>query len=66
MRILVNGERKELKDRGTVLDLLVTMGLGTTPVAVERNHDIIPRAVHATTELADGDEVEVVHFVGGG
>ena len=66
MRISVNGEHRDLADRATVRDLLVAMGLDLVPVAVERNHDIVPRAMHASTELVDGDAVEVVHFVGGG
>ena len=66
MRISVNGEDRVLAERATIRDLLVAMGLDLVPVAVERNHDIVPRASHATTELAEGDAVEVVHFVGGG
>ena len=66
MRIEVNGEVHEIASQATVRDLLVDLGLGTTLVAVERNEEIVPRAEHATTRLADGDRVEVVHFVGGG
>ena len=66
MRIAVNGEPKEIAP-GTMLGaLLLELGLGTGPVAVERNREIVPRAEHATTPLHDGDELEVVHFVGGG
>ena len=46
--------------------LLVALGLGDTLVAVERNEEVVPRAQHESTELAEGDRVEVVHFVGGG
>jgi thiamine biosynthesis protein ThiS len=35
-------------------------------VAVERNGEVVPRARHADVELADGDVIEIVHFVGGG
>ena len=66
MRVEVNGEVREIGARATVRDLLVELGLGETLVAVERNEEIVPRAQHATTSLADGDRVEVVHFVGGG
>jgi len=66
MRIEVNGEARDVPDRTTVLALLETLGLAATPVAVERNREIVPRAKHASTELADGDALEVVHFVGGG
>ncbi|MBX3248837.1 MAG: sulfur carrier protein ThiS [Myxococcales bacterium] len=66
MRIVLNGEPREVADAMTIRELLVELGLGDTLVAVERNEDIVPRAAHATTSLAEGDAVEVVHFVGGG
>ena len=62
----MNGEKREVAERATVTALLEALGRGTTRVAVERNGEIVPRARHAATELADGDKVEVVHFVGGG
>jgi len=66
MRIEVNGEAREVSAELTVRGLLELLGLGDTLVAVERNEEIVPRAEHGTTPLADGDRLEVVHFVGGG
>jgi sulfur carrier protein len=66
MRISVNGESREFDDALTVRDLVIQLGLGDVPVAVERNREIVPRAAHEHTTLRDGDELEVVHFVGGG
>ncbi len=66
VQIEVNGEKRELAEHATVTALLEALGLGATLVAVERNGEIVPRARHAATELADGDKLEVVHFVGGG
>jgi len=66
MRILVNGEPKDVPGTPTVLDLLTQLGLGDRPVAVERNAEIVPRAQHGQTALAEGDTLEVVQFVGGG
>lgn len=66
MRLVVNGEETEAADGTTVRDLLVRLGLGGGLVAVERNGEVVPRAEHASTALADGDRLEVVHFVGGG
>lgn len=66
MRIEVNGEPREVAQRTTVRELLVALGLGDTLVAVERNHEIVPRASHQSTEVEDGDRLEIVHFVGGG
>lgn len=66
MRIAVNGEPREIAPDTTLSGLLRELGMTSGPVAVERNHEIVPRAEHATTRLHDGDELEVVHFVGGG
>lgn len=66
MRIEVNGEAREIEAGTTVASLLALLGLSGTLVAVERNREIVPRARHAEQTLADGDRLEVVHFVGGG
>ncbi|MEH3022440.1 MAG: sulfur carrier protein ThiS [Pseudomonas oryzihabitans] len=66
MQILLNGESLELPDGTTVADLLVRLELTGRRVAVERNLDIVPRSQHATTALAEGDQLEVVHAIGGG
>jgi sulfur carrier protein len=66
MRIEVNGEPQNVAPDITVSVLLQTLGVGDGPVAVERNRRIVPRAEHANTRLTEGDQLEVVHFVGGG
>jgi len=66
MRVVLNGEDHELTSGLTVRQLVEALGLGLGPVAVEVNQAVVPRAEHATSVLADGDKVEVVHFVGGG
>ena len=66
MRIEVNGEPREVNEGTTVLELLKVLGTSDGPVAVERNQIIVPRAKHAATRLSDGDQLEVVQFVGGG
>jgi sulfur carrier protein len=66
MQIAVNGEPTEVPSGTTVRELLVRLGLGEQLVAVERNEQVVPRAEHPATALAEGDRVEVVHFVGGG
>ncbi len=65
MRLVVNGEDFVAEEGLTVAALLGRLALGG-PVAVERNGEVVPRAEHPTTVLAEGDKVEVVHFVGGG
>ena len=66
MRLVVNGEPREVSEGLTVRGLIELLDLGRGPVAVERNGDVVPRAEHAATVLADADVIEVVHFVGGG
>lgn len=66
MRIEINGEPREVQEGLTIGVLLETLGLSERPVAVERNADIVPRAHHASTQLHEGDKLEVVQFVGGG
>jgi thiamine biosynthesis protein ThiS len=66
MSIEVNGERREMPDGATVADLLALLNLAAPKVAVERNLEIVPRSAWATTPLAAGDRLEVVHFIGGG
>jgi sulfur carrier protein len=66
MQVTVNGEVREVPQGLTVRGLVVLLGLGDGPVAVERNRDVVPRAVHHTTGLEEGDVLEIVHFVGGG
>lgn len=64
--IVLNGEPQTVADGRTVADLLQQLGLDPRQVAVERNRDIVPRAEHGRTVLAEGDQLEVVTFVGGG
>jgi sulfur carrier protein len=66
MLITVNGDSREVDPGTTVRSLLEQLGLTSGPVAVERNREVVPRAEHETTALAEGDVLEVVHFVGGG
>ena len=62
----VNGEPRTLAPGATVADLVAGLGLGPRRVAVELNRTVVPRAEYGATPLADGDAVEVIHFVGGG
>lgn len=66
MKITLNGEPKEVPNSLSVRALVELEGLGAGPVAVERNGDVVPRKEHATTPIAEGDVIEIVHFVGGG
>lgn len=66
MKLTVNGELREVPDGLTVRGLVEHLGLTEGPVAVEKNREVVPRAEHASVALADGDVIEIVHFVGGG
>ncbi|MCA4920331.1 MAG: sulfur carrier protein ThiS [Roseomonas sp.] len=64
--ISVNGETRQMPQGATVAALLAAIGLDTRKVAVERNEEIVPRSTYATIALAEGDRLEIVHFIGGG
>ncbi|MFG0381897.1 sulfur carrier protein ThiS [Pseudomonas sp. zbq_18] len=66
MLIQLNGQSYELPDGATVADLLVRLEAVGKRVAVELNLDIVPRSQHGTTVLHEGDQLEVVHAIGGG
>ena len=65
MRLTVNGEER-VEAAKDVAALVATLGFDRSKVAVERNLAIVPRSLWAATPLADGDRIEIVHFVGGG
>jgi thiamine biosynthesis protein ThiS len=64
--IIVNGEIREAASGATVTELLQALGIHGGRVAIERNLQILPRAVWGETSVADGDRYEIVQFVGGG
>ena len=64
--IQVNGEKKEIKERLSVAELLSELGVRSGRVVVELNRDVVARDAHEKIFLKDGDAVEIVHFVGGG
>lgn len=66
MRIKLNGESYESPDDITVAALLKQLGIEQPRVAVELNLDILPKDEYETTGLKEGDQLEIVHFVGGG
>jgi thiamine biosynthesis protein ThiS len=66
MKLIVNGEDREFSSDRTVSTLLVHLGMKPDRVAVELNHELIPRDRWDATQLSDGDKLEIVHFVGGG
>jgi thiamine biosynthesis protein ThiS len=63
--VVINGEARRAP-RGTLGDLLASLSLDARAVVVERNRSIVRRDRLASTALEEGDEIELVHFVGGG
>ena len=66
LRVVVNGDERRAPGPATVLDLLAHLGLDPRTVVVELNREIVRRPRLGETPLAEGDSVELVHFVGGG
>jgi hypothetical protein len=66
MQIMLNGAPYPLSPATSVSGLLAAIGLDLRKVAVERNEEIVPRSLYGETWLNDGDQIEIVHFIGGG
>ena len=66
MKIVVNGEAREIESGTTVARLIEALKMQPRFLAVERNFELVPRARHAECVLADGDQLEIVTLVGGG
>jgi thiazole synthase len=66
LSISVNGEKRRVATGTSVAGLAAELGLELARVAVERNFEIVPRSTLAEVAVEEGDEYEIVHFVGGG
>ena len=66
MDITVNGEEKRFDGPLTVAGLLAALELPARKIAVERNLEIVPKSRYGETAIMDGDQIEIVQFVGGG
>nr|WP_315589609.1 sulfur carrier protein ThiS [Sphingomonas psychrotolerans] len=64
--IVVNGEHKRVSAGLTIIQLAEQLGLVPEKIAVERNLEVVPRSTLGEVVVKDGDELEIVHFVGGG
>ena len=66
MNLTVNGELRCFETLPSLAALVSALGLDGRKVAIERNLEIVPRSAYGRTPLADGDRIEIVHFIGGG
>ena len=66
MKIVVNGENKELTEQTTLEELILQLGVRKETVVAEVNRQIIQMDKRPKIKLSDGDQVELIQFVGGG
>ncbi len=66
LSIQVNGETRRVSGGVTVAQMVSELGLDPLRVAVERNLEVVPRSQLGEVQVEDGDDYEIVHFVGGG
>jgi thiamine biosynthesis protein ThiS len=64
--LTINGDRREVPDGLTLATLLTHLGLDPRMVVVEQNRVIVRKTAIGEARVAAGDEIEIVHFVGGG
>jgi sulfur carrier protein len=66
LKVLVNGENKELTEQTTLEDLIQQLGVRKETVVAEVNRQIVQLDKRSGIQLTDGDQVELIQFVGGG
>ena len=66
LSIRVNGEHRRIPGATSVAEMINQLGLDPLRVAVERNLEVVPRSLLGRVMVEDGDDYEIVHFVGGG
>lgn len=66
MQLYINGEIKEIPLRMNLIGLLEHFSLPSERIAIELNEKVVRRKDWTSTEIKEGDRLEVIHFVGGG
>ena len=66
MKIALNGDPYAIEAPLTIAGLLTHLDIDPRSVAVERNYVVVKRDTYGTTPIEEGDQIEVVNFVGGG
>ncbi len=66
MQVTINDQVETFDGQLSVADLLARRQIEPVRVAVEINEDVVPRKTFAKTMISDGDQIEIVTFVGGG
>ena len=66
MQINLNGEKRIISNTTNLVSLLSELNIDPKKVAVEINLQIIPKSCFLDTKINEGDNIEIVHFIGGG
>jgi sulfur carrier protein len=66
MHIKINGKPHTLPAALSVAGLMQHLQVDAKQIAIERNREIVPRSKHAEVMVAEGDDIEIVRFIGGG
>ncbi|PWK14421.1 sulfur carrier protein ThiS [Tumebacillus permanentifrigoris] len=66
MKLIINGQEREIDHAQTLADVVAHFNLNERIVVIEHNLNIIPRELYTETVVVAGDKIEIVHFVGGG
>lgn len=66
MKIILNGKPHSVEDKQTVEQLVTALEISNQRIAIEINHELVPRSMFSSKTLCSGDEVEIVGAIGGG
>ena len=66
IQVRINGEHRRVAEGVSIAELVSELGLDPLRVAVERNLEVVPRSTLGDVKVEDGDDFEIVRFVGGG
>jgi thiazole synthase len=66
IHVTINGEARQFEAPLSLDSLLADLGIDPRKVALERNLEIVPRSTYGDVIVGDGDQLEIVHFIGGG
>ncbi len=66
MELLINGQKRAVRDGLTLEELVSELSIEGRPIAVELNFAVVPKDRYASTRLSEGDRLEIVSLVGGG
>jgi thiamine biosynthesis protein ThiS len=66
MQVTINGEKRELSESATIIEMLENLALPAERIAIELNREVVRKRDWSSVKLNDTDKIEIIHFVGGG